>query len=116
MVIDHFVPEHILSLKTSQLKQVHFYAYAVFSQVCTEHYLHAGSDYTTTGLRPGDGNSNLRWRRDAKFPNNQFTVSIKVDNIPEPVEVVEVIVACDGNENCYLPRTRYSITIIDDEG
>ncbi len=78
--------------------------------------MHADSDYTTTGLRPGEGNSNLRWRRAAIFPNNRFIVSILVDSIPEPVEVVEVVVACDGNENCYLPRTRYTITIIDDEG
>ncbi len=38
------------------------------------------------------------------------------DDIPEPVEVLEIVVECEDNGNCYLPRRSYTITIIDDQG
>ena len=36
------------------------------------------------------------------------------DDVPEPVEYLEVVLTCDGNENCYIPQSVYRITIIDD--
>ncbi len=81
--------------------------------------MHAGSDYTAPPLRNNGGryrNGNLRWRVGSITPNNPYVVTILDDDIPEPVEVVEVIVQCVARENCYLPRARYTITIIDDQG
>ncbi len=77
-----------------------------------------GKDYGSTGLLPGTlGNSSkLEWRAGNSTPNNQFIVSIIDDDIPEPVEVLEIFVECEANENCYLPRQRYTITIVDDQG
>ena len=43
-------------------------------------------------------------------------VTIIDDNIPEPVEVIEVQVRCEAEENCYSPRSFYTITIVDDQG
>ena len=82
--------------------------------------MHAGSDYTAPPPQRNGGldqNGNLRWGRDgATLPNVAYEVTILNDDIPEPVEVVEVMVQCVATENCYLPRTRYTITIIDDQG
>ncbi len=77
---------------------------------------HAGEDYTLTGVRPGSGNSNMRWRRRNSAPVNRFIVPIIDDDIPEPNEKLEIFVECDASENCYLPRQSYTITIIDDQG
>ncbi len=38
------------------------------------------------------------------------------DDIVEEVEVLEIVVDCEDNGNCYLPRQIYTITIIDDQG
>lgn len=73
-------------------------------------------DYITAGTRPGQGNSNLRWRANAQTPNDQMRVTILDDNVPEPAEVIEVIVECDGNENCFIPQRMYTITIVDEQG
>ena len=82
--------------------------------------MHAGSDYNDPPPQNNGGldqNGNLRWGRGAiLFPDVPYVVTILGDDIPEPVEVVEVIVQCVAMENCYLPRTRYTITIIDDQG
>ena len=81
--------------------------------------MHAGSDYSDPPPQRNGGleqNGNLRWGRGAMTPNTPYVVTILDDDIPEPVEVVEVIVQCVAGENCYLPRTRYTITIIDDQG
>ncbi|XP_064387502.1 uncharacterized protein LOC135335845 isoform X3 [Halichondria panicea] len=78
-----------------------------------------GSDYSDPPPQRNGGpeqNGNLRWGRGAMTPNTPYVVTILDDDIPEPVEVVEVIVQCVAGENCYLPRTRYTITIIDDQG
>ncbi|XP_064397880.1 uncharacterized protein LOC135344578 [Halichondria panicea] len=75
-----------------------------------------GEDCTLTGVRPGSGNSNMRWRRRNSAPVNRFIVPIIDDDIPEPIEKLEIFVECDASENCYLPRQSYTITIIDDQG
>ena len=75
----------------------------------------AGYDYTANDPAP-EANSNLRWRSNRADPNNEFTVVILDDNVAEPVEYLEVVLTCDGNENCYIPRSVYRITIIDDQG
>ncbi|XP_064387691.1 uncharacterized protein LOC135335916 [Halichondria panicea] len=78
------------------------------------------SDYTAPPSQRNGGldqNGNLRWGRDGStLPNVAYEVTILDDDIPEPVEVVEVMVQCVAIENCYLPRARYTITIIDDQG
>ena len=76
----------------------------------------AGADYNSTGLHPGKGKSNLIWKRHTSAPIAQFIVPIIDDDIPEPIEVLEIFVECEKNRNCYLPRQRYTITIIDDQG
>ncbi len=58
----------------------------------------------------------MRWRRRNSAPNNRFIVPIIDDEIPEPIEKLEIFVECDASENCYLPRQSYTITIIDDQG
>ena len=79
-------------------------------------FIHAaGSDYTANDPAPG-ANSNLRWRANRPDPNREFTVVILDDNVPEPVEYLEVVLTCDGNENCYIPQSVYRITIIDTQG
>ena len=81
--------------------------------------MHTGSDYSPPPRQPNDRldqNGNLRWRAEETFPNRAYEVSILDDDIPEPVEVVEVMVQCVRVENCYLPRSVYTITIIDDQG
>ena len=45
-----------------------------------------------------------------------FVVTILDDDVPEPVEFVEVQVVCAADENCYSPRSFYTITIVDDQG
>ena len=87
---------------------------ASYQKLC---YFTVGSDYTAVGVNPDSGgNSNLRYRRDRDTPNIPFTVDILGDNVPEPVEVVQVQLRCEDGENCYSPRSFYTITIIDDEG
>ena len=77
-------------------------------------FIHAdGSDYTAVDL---GANSNLRWRANRPDPNRAFMVEILDDDVPEPVEYLEVVLTCDGSENCYIPRSVYRITIIDEEG
>ena len=77
-------------------------------------FIHAAdSDYTA--VDPG-ANSNLRWRANRPDPNIEFMVVILDDNVPEPVEYLEVVLTCDGNENCYIPQSVYRITIIDEQG
>lgn len=78
-------------------------------------HIYAGSDYLTAGIRPGQGDSNLRWRANRVEPNDNMTITIINDTVPEAVEMLEVVVECDSNENCYLPRESYTITIVDDE-
>ena len=74
----------------------------------------AGKDYVFAGVRPGvDRESNLRFKKSNDTPNNPFTVTIMNNPELEPVKTVEVHVECE--ENCYLPRTVYTITIIDSE-
>ncbi|XP_064385904.1 uncharacterized protein LOC135334578 isoform X3 [Halichondria panicea] len=75
----------------------------------------AGKDFNSTGLFRGTGNSNLEWRIGNSAPNVQFIVPIIDDDIPEPVEVLEIVVECEDYGNCYLPRRSYTITIIDDQ-
>ena len=75
----------------------------------------AGSDYMANNIAPG-ADSNLRWKTRRAVPNIEFTIKILDDNEPEPVEYLEVVLTCDGNENCYIPRSVYRITIVDDEG
>ena len=70
-------------------------------------FLLTGEDYNSPG------NSNLEWRIGNSVPNVRFIVPIIDDNIPEEVEVLEIVVDCG---NCYLPRQIYTITIIDDQG
>ena len=79
-------------------------------------FLITGEDYHLTGFCRGTGNSNLEWRPGNSAPNVRFIVPIIDDDIPEPVEVLEIVVECEDNENCYLPRRTYTITIIDDQG
>ena len=67
------------------------------------------------GVRPGGGNSNLRFRRDRNTPNSPFMMTILDDDVPEPVEVIQVQVMCEDEENCYCPRSFYTITIIDND-
>ncbi|XP_064386944.1 uncharacterized protein LOC135335380 isoform X3 [Halichondria panicea] len=74
-----------------------------------------GEDYNSTGLFRGTGNNNLEWRIGNSAPNVLFIVPIIDDDIPEPVEVLEIVVECEDNGNCYLPRRSYTITIIDDQ-
>ncbi len=68
------------------------------------------------------GDSNLRWRAGNSAPNNRFIVPIIDDDIPEPVEVLEIVVECEDKGNCYLPCTTSTYTIIiyhhyiDDQG
>ena len=79
-------------------------------------FIHAaGSDYTANDPAP-EANSNLRWKTRNAVPNREFTVDIHADDVPEPVEYLEVVLNCDGNENCYIPRSVYRITIIDNQG
>ncbi len=73
-------------------------------------FLLTGEDYNSPG------NSNLEWRIGNSVPNVRFIVPIIDDNIPEEVEVLEIVVDCEDNGNCYLPRQIYTITIIDDQG
>ena len=68
-------------------------------------------DFVFAGVRPGEGVSNLRFKKNSDTPNNPFTVTIINNSESEPVETVEVRVVCE--ENCYLPRTIYTITIVD---
>ncbi len=87
----------------------------------TSNSMHVGSDYADPPPQNNGGlddQGNLRWRiiNSPTLPNVPYVVTILDDDIPEPVEVVEVIVQCVARENCYLPRTRYTITIIDDQG
>ena len=80
-------------------------------------YFTIGSDYTAAGVNPDSGgNSNLRYRRDRTTPLNPFTVDILDDDVPEPVEVVQVQLRCEDGENCYSPRSVYTMTIVDDQG
>ena len=69
----------------------------------------SGMDYTTSGLRPGQGISNLRFAAIRDTPNNPFTVEIINDDEPEPLEVIDIFLECspeltnDGviqGENC----------------
>ena len=77
--------------------------------------IHKGYDYVQTGVRPDSGNSsNLRWSGNNTSPDEEFLVNIIVDDIPEPVEVIEVVLVCEMN--CYLTQEIYTITIIDDLG
>ena len=77
-------------------------------------FIHAdGSDYNA--INPG-ANSNLRWQTVRADPNREFMVEILDDDVPETVEYLEVVLTCDGFENCYIPRSVYRITIIDDQG
>ena len=78
--------------------------------------IHTAIDYIFVGARPGDGISNLQWEKDEVTPNSTFTVTILDDDVPEPVEVIEVQVVCENNENCYSPISVYTITIFDDQG
>ncbi len=81
------------------------------------YYLLAGEDYKSTDLLRGTDNSAiLEWRPGNSVPNVRFIVPIIDDDIPEPVEVLEIVVECEDNGNCYLPRRSYTITIIDDQG
>ena len=80
------------------------------------YFLNAGEDYISTGLRPRIGNSNLRWAAGNTFPNRRFIVPIIDDDIPEPIEKLEVLIECDGNHNCFIPQRSYTITIVDDQG
>ena len=61
-----------------------------------------------------EGPSNLNWLRQSILPDERFIVPIINDDEPEYTEVLEVWVECV--ENCYLPQTKYIITIIDDDG
>ncbi|XP_064385961.1 uncharacterized protein LOC135334617 isoform X2 [Halichondria panicea] len=75
-----------------------------------------GEDYKSTDLLRGTDNSAiLEWRPGNSVPNVRFIVPIIDDDIPEPVEVLEIVVECEDNGNCYLPRRSYTITIIDDQ-
>ena len=80
------------------------------------YYCTAGSDYNAAGTRPGGRRSNLRFGRSRNLPNRAFEVTILDDNIPESVEVINVQVRCEAEENCYSPRSFYTITIVDDQG
>ena len=75
-----------------------------------------GSDYIPVGVRPESGeSSNLRWNAgNISLTNDHFNVNITSDNIPEPVEVFEVVLVCEIN--CFPARKVYSVTIIDDLG
>ena len=74
-----------------------------------------GHDYIPAGVRPDSGNSsNLRWSGNNTSPDEEFSVNIIVDDIPEPVEVFEVVLECEMN--CFLPQEVYTITIIDNLG
>ena len=42
-------------------------------------------------------------------------VTILDDETPEPVEVIQVQLRCENEENCYSPRSFYTITIIDND-
>ena len=81
------------------------------------YYYVTGSDYNTTGTRhESGGKSNLRFARIRNTPNLPFMVTIQDDTTPEPVEVIEVQVRCEAEENCYSPRSFYTIAVVDDEG
>lgn len=73
----------------------------------------AGSDYVAVAP---EGVSNLRWRANSRDPNNELHISIISDNVSEPVEHFEIVLTCDGNENCYIPRDVYQVAIIDPQG
>ncbi len=88
----------------------------IYCCVSNHYHDHAGKDFNSTGLFRGTGNSNLEWRIGNSAPNVQFIVPIIDDDIPEPVEVLEIVVECEDYGNCYLPRRSYTITIIDDQG
>ncbi len=105
--------EHVVRAITF-LDCVHFDHCSFFVHKHT--FLLAGEDYNSTGLLRGSGNSNLEWRTGNSVPNVRFIVPIIDDDIPEPVEVLEIVVECENNGNCYLPRQVYTITIIDDQG
>lgn len=60
--------------------------------------------------------SNVRWGAGNTLPIRCFVVPIVDDDVPEGTEMLEVWVECDYNQNCYLPRTKYTITILDDDG
>ncbi len=80
-------------------------------------YVYKGEDFDAMGFLSGEGvNSNLRWRSARTIPNNRFIVPIIDDDVPEDTEVFEVWVECEERENCYLPRTKYTVTILDDDG
>lgn len=72
-----------------------------------------GSDFTQVHPKLV---SNLRFSSNQNLPDRNFTVEILNDDVAEPVEYLEVRLACDGNENCYFPRSSYTITIVDDQG
>ncbi len=79
------------------------------------HYL--GEDFNATGLLSNsEGNSNLRWRPGNAAPNTRFVIPIIDDDMPEATEMFEVSVECEQSENCYLPRAKYTVTIVDDDG
>ncbi len=81
-----------------------------FFLCCIRHnFLLAEKDFYSTG-------NNLEWRPGNSVPFNRFLVPIIDDDIPEPVEVLEIVVKCEDKGNCYLPRQTYTITIIDDQG
>ena len=94
----------------------HFRGYHVIISHLSLCYYITGSDYNFAGTRPGEFSSNLRFYRIRNTPSILFMVPILDDDIPEPVEVIHVQVVCENNENCYSPRSFYTITIIDDQG
>ncbi len=110
------------------LKSLYLYNCYTHVIILTMSSMYAGSDYEPPERRNNEGPDefgNLRWRaateeeqlqRTERFSNRRFMVTILDDDIPEPVEVVEVVVQCIPLENCYLPRTVYTVTIIDDQG
>ena len=80
-----------------------------------QNYTTLGHDYTPAGCEPDSGNSsNLRWSGSNTSPDEEFLVNITVDDFPEPVEVIEVVLECEMN--CFILQEIYTITIIDDLG
>ncbi len=62
----------------------------------------------------GEVSLDLHWEPLNILPNNRFIVPIINDDEPEYTEMFEVWVECV--KNCYLPQTKYIITIMDDDG
>ena len=54
------------------------------------------------------------WNKNSSLPIEKFVVNIVSDEIPEPVEVFNVVLECEIN--CFLPQEVYSVTIVDDLG